>query len=421
MPASVPRGAAPDEPIPGYRRGFMAHGDPTNAASGGPPASGLDRRPARPIGEYGTGLPGPLLLVVGGMHGNEPAGILAARRVLDRLADGCLPLRGRLVAVRGNLSALEQDQRYLERDLNRIWSTKQVEQVRRGDPDRDRPEERELRELLAVLDSEMAGSYRPSVVLDLHSASADGPPFSIVSDTLQNRRLAFALPIPVILGLEEMIDGTLLDYLGSRGYAAVSVEGGRHGDPGTVDHLESVVWVALAAAKLLDPADVPDLAGHAARLRQAAAGIPPVVEVIHRYGTEDGAPFRMEPGFLNFTPVKAGRRLATLGTEEVLAPADGLLVLPRYQPQGTDGWFLGRPVGRLRQLVTAALRSLRAERLLPLLPGVRRHPTEPLSLLVDMRVARWWTVQVFRRFGYRKHRPHGDVRIFSRRPEEHVT
>ena len=59
----------------------------------------------------------------------------------------------------------------------------------------------------------VATSRAPVQLLDMHSFSADGSPFVILGDTLRNRRLAFPLRTPIVLGLEETIEGTLLSYL----------------------------------------------------------------------------------------------------------------------------------------------------------------------------------------------------------------
>jgi len=37
----------------------------------------------RDLGTWDQGLPGPTLLVLAGIHGNEPAGVLAVQRVLE--------------------------------------------------------------------------------------------------------------------------------------------------------------------------------------------------------------------------------------------------------------------------------------------------------------------------------------------------
>src|SRR5476651_1711478 len=46
--------------------------------------------------------PGPTLLILGGIHGNEPAGVLAAERVLPRIQERSTDLRGEVVLLRGN-------------------------------------------------------------------------------------------------------------------------------------------------------------------------------------------------------------------------------------------------------------------------------------------------------------------------------
>ena len=102
---------------------------------------------------------------------------------------------------------------------------------------------------------------------------------------------------------------------------------------------------------------------------------------------------------------------------EVRAPDDGLLLMPRYQTQGDDGYFMIRPVGRPWLRISALLRRLRLESLLPLLPGVRSDPDRPRTLRVNRKVARLFAVQIFHLFGYRHCRPEGEILLFSRRVE----
>ena len=49
---------------------------------------------ATPYYDNDSGKPGPTVVVVGGMHGNEPAGYMAARRLVD-----LMPQRGRLIVI----------------------------------------------------------------------------------------------------------------------------------------------------------------------------------------------------------------------------------------------------------------------------------------------------------------------------------
>jgi succinylglutamate desuccinylase len=377
----------------------------------------------RVIGEWSSTEPGPLFIAVGGVHGNECSGVFAARRVLAVLREQRTRLRGRFVALAGNLRALEGQVRYLDHDLNRIWTEGEVEGVRAFEPDELSGERREQRELLDVIERELArnAGSRPATFLDLHTTSADGPPFSIIGDTLQNRRIAFALGVPVILGLEETVEGTMLGWLAERGHIAIGIEGGQHELASTIDNHESAIWIALVASGLLDAADVPAVERHRVRLVLAANGIPAVVEIRHRHGLLPDEHFEMEQGLANFDPVAEGQLLAhsssATGDEEVRSPEGGVLLLPRYQGQGDDGFFLGRAVhgGWLR--LSVWVRRLRLDRLLALLPGISRPTGRRGDLIVNRRVARWFSTEIFHLMGYRRRRSEGGWLIFTKRLE----
>ena len=68
---------------------------------------------ARVIGCHRGATAGPTIVVVGGIHGNEPSGVHAARRVIERLAREPPPLRGELIALAGNRRALGRNCRYI--------------------------------------------------------------------------------------------------------------------------------------------------------------------------------------------------------------------------------------------------------------------------------------------------------------------
>ena len=61
------------------------------------------------------------------------------------------------------------------------------------------------------------------------------------------------------------------------------------------------------------------------------------------------------------------------------------------------------------------LRRLRLSGIVTALPGVRRHPDDDQILIVNTRVARWYPLEVFHLFGFRKLRRDGDDLIVSRR------
>ncbi|MFM7296947.1 MAG: aspartoacylase, partial [Planctomycetota bacterium] len=201
---------------------------------------------------------------------------------------------------------------------------------------------------------------------------------------------------------------------------AVVIEGGQSRDPRTADLLESALWITLVSSGVASASDVPELESHRARLRSAARGLPPVIEVAHRHdiAAEDEQRFEMLPGFEGFARVERGTLLAHSGggrERPVLAPFSGLLLMPRYQRQGRNGFFLGRSVSPLWLSLSAALRRLHLERLLGLLPGVRVETRGGHALAVDRRVARFFAAELFHLLGYRRREERGHELVVSRR------
>ncbi len=352
---------------------------------------------------------GPTLVVVGGVHGNEPAGVRAAGRVVGELADPAI--RGDVVALAGNTRALAEGKRYLVRDLNRQWAAHRLADLDAGLVPDD-AEGREARELRVALDEAIAAARGPVFFLDLHTTSAEGVPFGLIGDTPRHRAFAGLFPLPVILGLEEQVDGVLAEYMTARGATTLSVEGGQHANPGSQDSLEAVVRVALWASGVAARGDVPGLDAAMALLERARGRLPHLIEVLSRHAITAEHGFRMEPGFANIQRAQAGDLLARDRHGEIRAPHDGMVLLPLYQAQGDEGFFFGREVSPLRQRVAGALRRFRLDTLLPLLPGIRGGRD---SLEVAAGVADLYPSGLFSLFGYRQIRPGEQGLVYRRR------
>ncbi len=355
----------------------------------------------RVLGDVGRAASGPTLLVIAGIHGNEPAGIVALESVLSRLAEGPAP-RGRVLGLAGNLGALSAGRRYLLEDLNRAWRAERLARVRSAAGGAC-AEERELAELDGAIRAALAGAAgRPVYALDLHTTSGPGPVFAVLHDALRNRRLARSLPVPAVLGLEEELSGTLTDYLTESGISAVSVEAGQHRDPDSAARAEATIWLVMERAGLL-PAGLEDqLAAARSALERQGPGLPAIVEVRYRHVIPEGDGYRMRPGYASFQPVRAGEPLGTQGDQLVVAPFAGYLLMPLYQALGNDGFFLTRAVRPSWLGLSAALRRLGLERFLHWLPGVARAPERPGAFVVDRRVARWLVPELFHLLGFRR-------------------
>jgi hypothetical protein len=287
------------------------------------------------------------VLVIAGMHGNEPAGLNAAGRMLARLDAGAALTRGELVVLAGNRGALARGVRFVQRDLNRQWSVERLETLQSDAANPAvalGPEDREQLELQGAIDPVLAEARGPVYVVDLHTTSAEGIPFAMIGDRLRHRSFALEFPLPLLLGLLGQIGGTLLEYLSGRGCVTIGVEGGQHEAERSVTHHEAVLWIALTAAGLV-PAGFPnDLSAQRDRLVRAARDLPHALRVHHRHAIVPADHFVMQPGFANLQRVPRGTLLARDVHGEIKAKRDGVLVMPLYQKMGDDGFFLGREI-----------------------------------------------------------------------------
>jgi hypothetical protein len=216
-------------------------------------------------------------------------------------------LHGEVVLLRGNTRALEQRVRYIDADLNRQWTAENArtnELEKQGIPEVS--ELREQSEMLTIV-KEVVGRARGEIYfLDLHTTSASGQPFATVGDTLRNRRFALTFPLMIVLGLEEQIDGTMLEYMNNLGAITMGVEAGQHEAMTSVDHHEAVIWNASASTGNFRREDLPELDRSRSLLMRASGGRR-VVEVRHRHAIVPEDHFKMERGFKNFQAVRCGR------------------------------------------------------------------------------------------------------------------
>lgn len=314
----------------------------------GIPSIRTDKRIVGRLGKPGTG---PLLLLTGGIHGNEPAGVAALEQIVAELKPHEASLRGRIVAIRGNLRALQQEQRYIDADLNRIWEPNLVEQAMNAGHSIRTADLFELRGVLEVIEEETrtqrdaVGHDHPVVAIDLHSTSGEGPPFLVMSDHDLDLALRLDLPVPAILGLEDKFHGTMIAYLREYEIAGVAFEGGANANPRTIRFHKAIIWRTLQRLGIIPPDHV-YRNGHpyprAARsLVRATEGLPHFVRIAHRHGIDPTDKFEMQAGFRNFQRIEEGQVLAHDRRGPVTAQRSGILLMPLYQPQGDDGYFIG--------------------------------------------------------------------------------
>ncbi|MEZ5307856.1 MAG: succinylglutamate desuccinylase/aspartoacylase family protein [Pyrinomonadaceae bacterium] len=355
---------------------------------------------------------GPTLIVFGSIHGNERSGVTALRNVAAELAGREIDFRGNIWFLAGNTRALNRNERFVETDLNRHWTFENASQNRSGS-DGTKLEDREQTELLKFID-EVFGKARNEVfALDLHSTSSESTPFAMIGDTLRNRNFAEKFPVTFLLGIEEQIDGTIMEYMNELGCVTLGFEAGQHFTDEAVRNQEALVRLALVNSGVV-PAGVIDEAANRGELERATGGRR-IIEIRYRHAINAEDEFEMRPGYENFQEISKGEFLATEKGGKVFAPESGMILMPLYQKLGNDGFFVGREIKPFWLRVSRFLRTLRIGRFMKYLPGVAVDPTNSEALIVNTNIASILPLQIFHLLGFRKRRWRGEKLVVSRR------
>jgi len=306
----------------------------------------------RIIGRYTGHTKGTLVIAFGAMHGNEPAGVKALEAMFAALESE--PSRnpdfhfcGRLLGLIGNVKAYEKGVRFIEKDLNRQWTLNNVALVKETTMEQLAPELQELKTLLHIIEQEIE-SYQPDkvVVLDLHTTTAHGGIFTLPAEDKDSEKIALELHAPVIKGLLKGIVGTTLHYFVQdnfdRKISAVTFESGQHDEPLSVNRAIAAITNCLRTIQCVKQYDVESK--HDNMLKEYSAKLPKMSQLLYVHGIKEGDDFVMKPGFKNFQPVEVGELLANDKHGVITAKEDGRILMPLYQKQGEDGFFLIRPV-----------------------------------------------------------------------------
>jgi hypothetical protein len=199
------------------------------------------------------------------------------------------------------------------------------------------------------------------------------------------------------------------------------VEGGQNEHPSTVDHHEAAIWLTMDSLGLFPNQDLPQLARSRGSLASSSACALDFIEVRFRQVVLDGQGFWMERGFNHIHNIEEGRLLAHIerdGERVALhAHLDGVLLMPRYQGQGNDGYFIGRRVRPRWLTLSRILRRLPLHWILFCFRALRRDPERERQLLVDSRRQGALLAQLLGLFGYRMCSSHGDRLVYLRRPQ----
>lgn len=274
--------------------------------------------------------PGPVVGLMGMLHGNEPAGV-----GLWQLAkDLGRPSRGELRLIVGHpdaMAASPDGERYIRDDLNRLFLDH--DELLEAGVDLDGPDYRRMVELKSVLAD-------IDVLLDIHTTSQPSEPFAIgYTANPEARRLSRALPITLVDGLHQFIRGSACQWVLDRDCAAVTVEVGAHQDQAAPGRVYDVAKRVLAELDMLPP----ELA-----LNQVDAPASGRRVVVGHHVASVGRDFRYARHFHNFDPLKPGEIIGEDADTVYRAPMidNPVIFMPSAEATlrdetNTDAFFFG--------------------------------------------------------------------------------
>lgn len=283
---------------------------------------------------------GNTVVMLSGMHGNESAGVKAVSNVLKMLGNAPTQIRGRVLALRANLEALERGERYIDEDMNRIWFPSILDHVRKTPKEELETSEREeMKELLKILDV-VEQSDQSVIIVDVHTFSAAGWMFTLTNAEPRQRRLLSNLHVPMVFGIEKTLRGTALGHYQNEGFISFGLEGGQHTHKMTEYNTTASLMLLLQAVGCIEKKYIEKIEEYQNHLQSHTRYLPIETELVYQHIIEPGDEFRMRPGYKNFQRIKKGEWLASDKDGKIIAQSDGYILMPLYQKQGNDGFFI---------------------------------------------------------------------------------
>ena len=295
----------------------------------------MKKEVSRIIGEYNSGTPGPLLFVTAGVHGNEPSGVIALQKVFRELQQNKPKIKGTMVGVSGNREALKKNVRFIDEDLNRIWTQEKLE---KEIPESS--EQIEMGRIIGALNRYPKRHYDKQYFLDCHTTSSESLPYISVQEVNDNDQWASRFPTYIVRGFSDLITGDIDHYLSRQGLTGFVFEGGQHESETAVENHEGMIWLALKKALDLDLHSISCYPECVKNFMEKNAPQPKTFEIVYRHSLQEGDDFKMEPGFENFDKIEKDELLAMHNGGEIRSDRDGYIFLPLYQSKGNDGFFI---------------------------------------------------------------------------------
>lgn len=308
----------------------------------------------------------PTLIFFCCIHGNERAGYVALQSFFEHLESYSDRIQGNLFAIFGNQEAYLREHRFIDKDLNRIWTKSHLQESTRKD---NVAEYHELTDIYNLLYDVLSNAKSDVYCIDLHTTSGPTKPFIVMNDALKNRAFVRDLGYPVIFNVETFIEGSLLNLLNDLGHVSMAFEGGEHYSQESVKEIKIFCYKTLFHTGMMSANDLIEIGISEKYFKSKSASY---YEMVFRQDLKAGDKFEMLGNYLNFQKLKKGERIAKLNDTSIFAPKSFQIFMPLYQSKGEDGFFYVKRISRFKLKVARILRNIKVENLLLILPGVNK-------------------------------------------------
>ncbi len=287
----------------------------------------------------------PTFIVFAGVHGNEPSGLIALEKVLEKIKDQQITLQGSFYAIAGNLPAIQKTVRFCDEDLNRVFLPKRVAKVQDSQEVLN-IEEKQLQEILHLTQEINRQTSGEVYFIDCHTTSAESVPYISLNEGYRDSYVfAKGIAATSIMGIEREIKGCLPEWFNQQGWHGFTFEAGQHFAASSVESQEAVIWQGLFHAGCLTQTEHKKLFDWSHQvLYTHGDNHYSFYSVISSYRIQPDEKFVMKPGYKNFQKIHRGEALATSNGQPVYSPANAYILMPLYQNQGSFGFFIAEEV-----------------------------------------------------------------------------
>lgn len=251
-------------------------------------------------------------IIIVGTHGNERCGIEAAERLIPTLTIK----KGRVLFAYGNPEAIEQNIRFTEANLNRMFKSD------------DFLSEKEKSSYEYARAQVLKGYMNlADALLDVHASNTpNSKPFIICDERLNP--IAKYLPFDLVVnGFNEIQPGGTESYMHAKESFGICIECGYVNDNNSTDIAERAILAFLAERGHID--------------QEKVIYDQSVIEVDKLYLTKTDS-FETERQFEDFEKMTKGQLIGTDGGENIYADKDGVIIFARNRNNtGEEGFVFG--------------------------------------------------------------------------------